>query len=108
MKLSDLDPHLMKRGDDTHWQQVATLAEADGLQFLCPKCWEANQGPKGTHSVLCWSPKVPQTTSPTPGRWDMKGTGIADLTLVAGSSSVALQGGCKAHFFIRNGEIINA
>ncbi len=37
----------------------------------------------------------------------MHGTGIADLTLVAGSSSVALQGGCKAHFFVRDGAIVD-
>jgi hypothetical protein len=30
---------------------------------------------------------------------------IADITLVAGSSSVLLTGGCQAHFFVRGGQI---
>jgi hypothetical protein len=46
--------------------------------------------------------------SPTPGRWDFQGTGLQDLTLVAGSSSVLLTGGCRAHFFVRDGEIVGA
>lgn len=107
MKLIDLEPEFLKRTDDTHWHRVDALAEADGIIFVCPKCFAANgkQRP-GIHSVICWQPHVPQTTSPKPGRWSFKGTGVADLTLVAGSSSIHLTGpGCGAHFFIENGEI---
>jgi hypothetical protein len=105
MLLSDLEPQFLKREDNHRFQCVATLAEADGIKFLCPKCFTANNGAIGTHGVICWSPSVPQDTRPTPGRWEMQGTGIDDLTLVAGSSSVALKGGCEAHFFVRNGAI---
>jgi hypothetical protein len=106
MRLVDLEPQFLRRIDDMHFQNVDSIAEADGLWFLCPKCFAANGGPVGTHIVICWHPRVPQTTSPTPGRWELLGSGYADLTLRAGSSSVLLPGeGCKAHFFINNGEI---
>lgn len=110
MKLADLEPMFLKRLDDRHFQIVATLAEADGLQFVCPKCFNAaGMTRAGVHSIVCWAPSVPQTTSPTPGRWEMLGTGVHDLTLRAGSSSVLLTDpdGCRAHFFVTNGEIVN-
>jgi hypothetical protein len=56
--------------------------------------------------VLCWQPHVPQTIHPIPGRWRFVGTGYDDLSLVAGSSSIALKSGCKAHFFVRDGNIV--
>ena len=107
MRLTDLEPKFLKRIDDHHFRFVGTLAEADGVEFLCPKCMAENGMKRpGVHAVICWSPSVPQTTHPTPGRWQMLGTGLHDLTLRAGSSSVLLQGdGCKAHFFIENGNI---
>lgn len=107
MRLADLEPKFLKRTDDRRFQHVDTLAEADGICFLCPKCFAANGWLRlGVHSVICWSPSVPQTTHPAPGRWNMLGTGYADLTLRAGSSSILLTGdGCKAHFFIENGNI---
>lgn len=104
--LSQLKPTFLKRIDSHRFRKVETLAEADGVQFLCPKCFDANGGAVGTHSVICWSPSVSQDTSPTPGRWELHGTSLEDLTLVAGSSSVLLTGdGCQAHFFVRNGQI---
>lgn len=88
------------------WHPADSFAEADGVHFLCPKCFEANRGPVGTHSVICWRPRVPADVSPKPGRWEFHGTSLDDLTLVAGSSSVLLLGGCAAHFFVRNGRIV--
>lgn len=107
MRLSELEPRFLKRTDDTHFQEVGNKDEADGLHFLCPTCFEKNGNSKvGTHSVVCWEPRVPQSTSPKPGRWEMVGSNFEDLTLVAGSSSIQLNGsGCNAHFFIRNGNI---
>lgn len=87
---------------------VDALAEADGVLFLCPKCFEANGGEVGTHSVICWRPRVPPDVCPRPGRWEFHGTGLGDLTLVAGSSSVLLQAGCAAHFCVRAGAIVGA
>ena len=105
--LQELNAKFLKREDSHHFREVETLAEADGITFLCPKCFAANNGSVGTHSVRCWAPSVPQDTSPTPGRWEMRGTGLADLTLVAGSSSVLLTGGCNAHFYVRDGAIVD-
>lgn len=86
---------------------VDTLAEADGLRLLCPKCYDdPPTGPVGTHSMICWSPKISQDHEPRPGRWELVGTSIDDLTLVAGSSSVLIQGGCNAHFFVRQGRAV--
>lgn len=106
MRLADLEAQFVRRVDDNASQDVHTLAESDGVMFLCPACFAANGGAVGTHSIICWRPRVPQTTSPTPGRWEFEGAGIGDLTLVNGSSSVALTDGCRAHFFVRNGEIV--
>jgi hypothetical protein len=108
VKLAELHPQFLKREDSHNWRNVDTIGEADGVEFLCPKCFRARGGSVGTHAMICWSPRVPQDTSPTGGRWELHGTGLADLTLVAGSSSVLIKGGCEAHFFIRNGEIIDA
>lgn len=110
MKLTELEPEFLAWKDDAHFQCVDSLTEADGISFVCPTCFKANghQRP-GVHSIICWEPNVPQTTSPKPGRWEMQGTGYHDLTLVAGSSSVHLTGpGCGAHFYIRDGEVTDA
>lgn len=108
MRLAELKPRFLKHQDPTSWKQVETIEEADGICFLCPKCFAANGGPVGTHSIICWSPGVPQDTDPKPGRWSMHGTGFDDLSLRAGSSSVLLNGGCRAHFFVENGQIRDA
>lgn len=94
-------------GPHTYLIPVESVAEADGVVFLCPKCFQENNGPVRTHSVVCWRPRVPQGENiEGPGRWEFEGTGLHDLTLVAGSSSVLLTGGCNAHFFVRGGEIV--
>lgn len=110
MKLAELEPEFLKITGDRTFRTDATIADCDGLMFLCPVCFKKNSGPVGTHRVICWKPHVPQTRRPKPGRWNILGTSFGDLTLQAGSSSVLLTsvlltGGCKAHFFIRNGEI---
>jgi len=111
MRLTELEPQFLKWIDDKHWRHGVgdvdvSIQEADGILFLCPVCFVTNKGPIGTHSVICWRPRVPMTTPPGPGRWEFSGTGYNDLTLTAGSSSIHLTGpGCGAHFHITNGEI---
>lgn len=107
MRLTELEPQFLKRSDDTHFQEVDSIAEADGIIFVCPKCFSENGNKRpGVHSVICWNPSVPQTTSPTPGRWNLLGTGYSDLTLQAGSSSILLlPPSCGWHGVITNGEI---
>lgn len=106
MKLTDLEPTFLRIEDDrTYRYEGVGLVDADGVTFLCPKCFAAKSGPYGVHSIICWRPRVPQTFYPTPGRWEFQGTGFADLSLVAASSSVSLTTGCRAHFFVERGEI---
>jgi hypothetical protein len=109
MRLVDLDAKFLKRSADDCWTcEGVSLADADGLMLLCPVCFRTNGGKVGTHAVICWQPHVPQTALPGPGRWNFQGTGIEDLTLVAGSSSVLLQGApCQAHFYVRGGAIVD-
>jgi len=105
MNLVDLDPHFLKSIDERSRQEIDDISKADGIMFLCPKCFIANNGPVRTHVVVCWTPGVPPEITPGPGRWEMLGTGYHDLSLRAGSSSVLLQGGCNAHFFVENGKV---
>lgn len=106
MKLLELHPHFLKIIDVKTYKLIDNIKEADGIQFLCPKCFIENDGIIGTHSIICWTiGKVPDDLDPKPGRWNLIGTCYNDLSLQAGSSSVALLGGCNAHFFIRDGNI---
>jgi hypothetical protein len=101
----------MKRLSDKESLYVDSIAEADGIMFLCPVCWKKNSGPVGTHGVICWNPSVPQTTSPINGRWNLVGTGFQDLSLVAGSSSVLIRnpdGSEHWHGYLKDGEVTGA
>lgn len=107
MKLAELEPRFLRAESETVSAFVDSVAEADGIIFLCPKCFAANGGARGTHSVICWQPHVPPERAPRPGRWRFEGAGLADLSLVAGSSSVLLTTGCMAHFLVQRGEIVD-
>jgi hypothetical protein len=122
MRLTDLNPQFIRREirpcavgypdcdtvsphTEHEWHLPCSLEEADGIIFRCPKCLAAKSDGVGVHSVICWRPRVPGDVTPKPGRWEFTGTGLFDLSLVAGSSSVALLGGCNAHFFVEQGGI---
>lgn len=107
MNLTELEPQFLKVESPSSYRHVSEIAQADGICFLCPKCFVKNAGPVGTHSMICWQPHVPQTVFPTPGRWKFVGTGYADLSLDnhPGASSVLDEGGCGCHFHIRAGVI---
>ena len=105
--LRELEAVFLKVVDETHMQEVATLSEADGVRFACPKCYaDAGRSLVGVHGVLCWAPRVPQSMPPTPGRWNLVGTNIDDLSLVAGSSSIQITSGCMWHGFVQNGHAV--
>ena len=107
MRLTQLEPQFVKRLEAGSFRHVDALADADGIYFVCPICFVTNGGLVGSHSILCWRPTVPlDEFHRGPARWQFHGTGYADLTL---SPSVLLPGddGCKAHFFVRAGEIIS-
>jgi hypothetical protein len=107
VKLRDLQAQFYAIVDEHSYRVVGTLTEAQGVVFLCPKCFVANGGAVGTHSVLCWfaGRGVPDSMSPKPGRWNPSGTGLDDLTFVGpGAASVLLKGGCEWHGFVRDGD----
>lgn len=107
IRLLTLEPQFLKYTSLEGYRQVDTLAEADGILFLCPKCFAASNATReGVHSVVCWfEDKVPDTAVPGPGRWNPTGTGYDDLSFVPGkrSNSVLLVGGCAWHGFITDG-----
>lgn len=104
-----IDDEIEEREHDAVYHVfVDTLGEAQGIQFLCPKCYAANNGAVGTHIVICWFVgKVPDDIDPKPGRWTPQGTGIDDLTFVPSegrTQSVLLTGGCGWHGLVVNGD----
>lgn len=105
MKLSGLDVQLLRLEGTGHLKHVSTLAEAQGLMFLCPKCFGVNGDNAGVHYVLCWFKDrgVPDTEQPGPGRWAVTGgTGVHDVTL---TPSVHLSGpGCGWHGWVKEGD----
>lgn len=108
MRLTSLEPQFIKLTERHNLAHVDALAAADGIWFLCPKCFAANGGPVGTHGVVCWfEGKVPDDEAPGPGRWNPAGSGYDDLSFVPGkkSNSVLLTGGCAWHGFVTNGEV---
>lgn len=85
-------------------ETVHSLGEAQGIRFICPKCFHTTH-----HGVICWfEGKVGDDVQPGPGRWTPSGTGIDDLTFVPGEKikavSVQLTGGCSWHGFVRDGK----
>lgn len=114
MKLSKLQPKWLRYSNKCgaiFIREVDSIDQAQGVRFSCPKCWLANQGPRGTHGVICWSRSrgVPDDASPGPGRWKMIGTGFHDLTLQADPpstrSSVLLTSGCRWHGHVTRGQV---
>ncbi len=114
-KLSDLEASFrriteIRDGELTSHKPVDAIADAQGVMFLCPKCFATNSGPVGTHGVICWSRArgVPDGVKPGPGRWSLVGTSLADLTLdgdpPGNARSVLLLSGCAWHGFVTNGE----
>ena len=86
---------------------VATLQEAHGIRFLCPKNFAKNGGAAGTHSTYVWF-----ASSPVPGhlgrnkkgqtvRWTVMpgSTGIDDLSLTP-SIQEQDEGACGWHGFV--------
>jgi hypothetical protein len=103
-----VDGVLHPSGIRTTFPRVDDIHQAHGIRFLCPKCYGANGGAAGTHSVICWfEGRVPDHAQPGPGRWNPTGTGFEDLSFVPGkkSHSVLLIGGCAWHGFLKNGDV---
>ena len=88
---------------------VESLEEAQGVWFLCPKCYLANGGVVGTHACEVTfegrgvSPEHGcQGSDGKPTRWAVSGSGFEDLTV---TPSIQLIGGCNWHGYITKGEV---
>jgi hypothetical protein len=104
VRLRDLEARFLRR-----FEQIGDCDPmlADGICFVCPLCYLANdRSVIGVHSIICWSPRVPLDVVPGPGRWELQGTSLDDVSLVAPSSSVKLEGGCAWHGFVRDGACV--
>ena len=86
--------------------RVSTLAEAQGIRFLCPACFTKNGGPVGTHGVeVAFHERevLPNQGSHGsdggPSRWHVAGDSFDNLTLTP-----SIDGGCW-HGYVTHGEI---
>jgi Family of unknown function (DUF6527) len=86
--------------------RVATLSEAHGVRFICPKSFATHGGKVGAHSVLVYfagSPVPSDIGVNTAGktvRWSATGTSLDDLSL---SPSIQEQDSiCGWHGFVGN------
>jgi hypothetical protein len=76
---------------------VDTLAEAQGIRFLCPICFTNKEN--GVHSVLMPFAERGHTA---PHMWNVSGSGYHDLST---TPSYLIVGGCNWHGYITNGEV---
>lgn len=92
------------------FHDVATVAEADQVQFLCPACFAKNGGAVGTHhvSVSFAGRNIPDGTGSRdatgkPTRWTASGATIDDLVLTPSillNASQPPEVGCHWHGFV--------
>lgn len=115
MKLDELEPQFMRyetRTEDCvreYTIPVDSFAEAQGIWFLCPKCFAINSGPVGTHMVDCtFAGRGALDTQGShgkegkPTRWNASGSDYSNLSL---TPSILIDGGCAWHGHVTNGEI---
>lgn len=90
---------------------VDCIGEADGINFLCPLCYQRNRGEIGTHLIHIHfegrgSPDhLGVNSEGRTSRWHVKGNDFHDLTL---SPSIHVKSGCGWHGFVTHGQIKNA
>lgn len=84
---------------------VETLAEAQGIWFLCPICFTKNGGHVGTHQCEVTFEGRGATDAQgshdhtgKPSRWNVSGTGYNDLVLTP--SVLLVPPGCGWHGFV--------
>lgn len=103
MRLDDLAPAFIKYENNSIYP-ADNIWEATGIEFMCPICYLNDDK---EHSIICWDSSIPQYVLPNPGRWDLEGNDFEDLSLIGNTtSSVRLMGGCRAHFLIKDGNVI--
>lgn len=108
MKLTELDPqfHRYQTVDGReHIIPVATLAEAQGIQFDCPRCQPYPHGLMVTFEGRgALDHQGSHGSKGQPTRWSVSGSGFDDLTLTPSIDATA-GGGCTFHGFITNGQV---
>lgn len=118
MRFADLEPRFV-RVSEGGWQHVASVAEAQGVFFVCPTCYVKNGGTVvGTHGLLVWSRSrgTPDHVTPT-SRWGLEGADVNDFSIVGevspanpdGRRSILLppgEGSCAAHFNVEHGQVV--
>lgn len=94
-------------------RHVETLADAQGIVFLCPVCFTKNGGAVGTHGIEVsfadrgvLDHQGSHNKEGKPSRWAAAGTGYADLTLLPSILCDPAKPACDGwHGFITNGEV---
>jgi hypothetical protein len=116
MRLVDLKPFFVRyetRQEDgkerEYTHTVDSLGDAQGIFFLCPKCFAADGGEVGTHAIdVTFADRgaLPNQgshgTDGSPTRWTVTGSDFSNLTT---APSILLIRGCAWHGFITNGEV---
>jgi len=105
LTLKELEGEFLKITGPREHTRIQDIKEAQGIFFLCPKCFVTNGNSNvGTHGILIWfnNKNVPPEYTPTP-RWDFTGTSLQDLTI---TPSILIKASCAWHGFIRNGEAV--
>jgi len=115
MRLIDLEPQFMRyvSTDHEYLHYVDTLAEAQGVKFLCPSCFVRNKGAIGTHGIeVSFTGRGVQDHQGShnregkPSRWNASGSSYADLTLTPSVLIDEAKPACDGwHGHITNGEI---
>jgi hypothetical protein len=99
-RLVDLSPALFTL-DATNPQALVNLnletdelAEAQGVQFTCPKC--------GEHRIVVMFESVPTNVWEMLGRWKVAGNSMHDITILP---SIQVVNGCRWHGYVKHGEV---
>ena len=89
----------------SRWSRDEPQPRAQAIIFLCPKCYAANGGPVGTHSIIVpfKDRDVPDGFMPMMPRWAATGETFDTLTT---KPSIAINGGCGWHGWITDGEAV--
>lgn len=78
---TELEAEFVKPTGPTAFLRVDRIGDAFGVFFICPACFEKNDGAVGTHWVLVfWKDPGPGLLDGNP-LWKVSGTGMGDLTL---------------------------
>lgn len=92
--------------DNLNFEEVKTLAEADGVQFICPKCFKEDPDAEYPHEVTLWFSSIGKLSEKIQGHpgWNKSGSSLEDLTFVPpGAVSVLIKARCCWHGFVKNG-----